>query len=320
MDVIPKLQQFKAKVLVPLAKRYRHGRRVKAAIKADIESTTNIAILSFGDELPRGWINKMKIDWVENESRDDFFNDGDMVLRLRPLDDQDGNLVRASHAFLQKAFFPRAKNVVPKEHREAAVLFTGRKLMAHRNEHLENLYEDIVLEPAIRSNDRILPIMDRYSTLDSKGFFMGAFLREVQAVAIGARFNSTVRGRMREEASALLDHMEDFISRLPKRIPADLWSRRGPITNYAFLLVARPENVATQNVDIFVTHARDAVSNDVDRLYVFGAEENRSFAARVVDAIGKQVPEFQIAEKFSLTHDYRGQAGGYAALLVRSEK
>lgn len=244
LDTIPRFQKFKADVLTPWAKKRKHGRRVKAAIKAGVESNINAAIMSFGNELPSGWINKMKIDWVENESRSDFFNDGEMVLRLRPLEDQNKNLVRAGHAFLQKAFFPRAKDVVPKEHREASILFTGRKIMTRQGQGIGELYEDIVLEPAIRSNQRVLPIMERYQKIDERGFFMGAFLREIHAVAMGARFNNTVRKRMREEASALLEHMEDFITHYPKHIPNELWSRQGPITNYAFLLVARPDNVA----------------------------------------------------------------------------
>lgn len=192
-DTIPKFQQFKAEILIPRAKKRDHGRKVKAAIKADIESRVNGAIMHFDNKLPSGWINKMKINWVEKESREDFFNEGEMVLRIRPLSDQTANLVRASHAFLEKAFFPHVKKVIPKEHREASVLFTGRKIMSIQGDHVKNLYEDTVLEPAISKSERILPIMNRYEELDKHGFFMGAFLREIQAVATGARFDAIIR-------------------------------------------------------------------------------------------------------------------------------
>jgi len=261
----------------------------------------------------------MKIDWVESESRNDFFNDGEMVLRIRPLDDQTKNLVRAGHAFLQKAFFPRAKNVIPIEHREASILFTGRKIMTRQGNEVRDVYEDIVLEPAIKKNKRVLPIMQRYEVLDGRGFFMGAFLREVHAVAIGARFDATTRNKMREEVSELLDHMEDFIQHYPKRIPEMLWSRRGPITNYGFLLVARPENVQMNNTPTFVSKARERLVAGVDRLYVFGAEDSRSFTTRVVDAIERQVPGYQVTERFDLSNDYRSQPGGFGALLVRRD-
>jgi len=54
LDTIPRLQKFKAEVLVPWAGKRDHGRRVKAAIKADIESRINTSIMAFGSELPSG--------------------------------------------------------------------------------------------------------------------------------------------------------------------------------------------------------------------------------------------------------------------------
>lgn len=321
LDIIPAFQKLQADVIIPFAKKRDHGRLVKSVIKKDIEGRINSAILAFGNELPRGWINRMQIEWVENESRNDFFNDGEMVLRICPLKDETENLVHACYAFLQKAFFPRAKNVIPKEHREAAVLFVGRKIMTRQGDGARMVYEDIVLEPAIQRNKRILPLMPRYKTLDARGFFMGAFLREVHAVAIGARFDAVVRDKMREEASALLDHMEEFIAHYSAAtiIPEALWSRRGPITNYAFLLVARPGNVKTGNIKTFVEHARESLKKGIDRLYVFGAEEHRPFVINAINAIEQQVPEYEVSERFNLSNDYRGQAGGLGALFVRRD-
>ncbi len=320
LDVIPQLQKIKAEIMIPWAKKREHGRRVKSAIKADIEGRINTAILAMGNKLPNGWINKMKIEWVENESKDDFFADGEMVLRIRPLEDQTKNLVRAGYAFLQKAFFPRASNVVPKEHREASVLFTGRKIMIQQGGKIKEAYEDIILEPAVHRNKRVLPIMKHYQALDERGFFMGSFLREVNAVAIGAQFDSVSRNKMREEASALIDHMEDFIAHYPQRIPEILWSRQGPITNYGFILVAKPLNVETNNIRIFVNRAQERLAKGVDRLYIFGVEDSRSFTWKVVDAIARQVPEYEIIERFDLTNDYRGQPGGFGALLARRKQ
>ena len=316
-STVPQFQQFKANVLIPFAKKREHGRRVKHAIKADIEARINSAIMAFGTQLPVGWINKIKIEWVEHETKEDFFNDGEMVLRLRPLEDQSRNLVRAGYAFLQQAFFPHSKNVIPKEHRDASILFTGYKIMIGQGDSTKKIYEDIILEPEIQKNKRVLPIIKRFENLDARGFFMGAFLREVQAVAIGARFDPTIRHKMREEASALIEHMEDFIARYPEHnIPDMSWSRKGPITNYGFILVACPLNVETNNVSAFVNRARDCLKKGIDRLYIFGAEDNRVFTNNVVRTIAKEIPEYKIVECFDLSHDYRGKPGGFGALLV----
>lgn len=122
---------------------------------------------------------------------------------------------------------------------------------------------------------------------------------------------------MRKEASDLLDHIEDFIKHYPQQIPSILWSRKGPITNYGFLLVARPENVQTNNIVVFVNKARDRLTEGIDRLYIWGVKDNDSFTRKVANAIKNQVSEYKIIEEFELVNDYRGQPGGLGILLSR---
>src|SRR5690606_31576261 len=94
----------------------------KAAKKYDIRGHVNKAVAELKSELPSGWIREIDIEWVEREDKEDFFHDDEIVVRVRPYDEQNRNFVTVVHQFLSKALFPKVKKVIPGVQRDAAIL------------------------------------------------------------------------------------------------------------------------------------------------------------------------------------------------------
>src|SRR5580700_1940471 len=100
---------LKARILEPIVTRVKFKGLVKAAKKFDIRGHVNSAVSELQSELPAGWIRKIDIEWVEKETKEDFFSDDEIVVRVRPLKDQARNFVNVTYQFLKKSFFPRVR-------------------------------------------------------------------------------------------------------------------------------------------------------------------------------------------------------------------
>ena len=328
-EKIPALQLVKARLLLPLAEWVKFKFLQRAAIAANIAADVNVFVSQIKGEIPSRWLPNIKIEWVKNETKQEILRDGIPVLRMRPLANQGGNFVRAVHAFFDRNMFPRTADLVPATLREAAVLEITRKLIHRRRPSLREILDDEVLEPAVKARHEVLEYLDRFDHLDKRGYFTGSFLREVHAIVTEARY-LPVRNSLPKEIKGILSHNETFMDTFAKSqqenpppagkrdsIPPEMWSKKGAVTNYAFLLVAAPRNAESNAVRIFVNKARERIDAGVDRLYIFGAQPEKWFARSVIKAISKNVPEYKLLETFKSEYDYRGKPGGVGAIFVR---
>ena len=315
-DTIPQLEVIKSKVVTPLAKKWKFKKLIKEATKSDIKGHVNIEVGKLQNELPDGWIQKMDIEWVEREDKEDFINNNEAVIRMRPLSNQDYNFVTAVYYFFKKALFPKTKRVIPEAHREASTLYISRRLIRTQKKDLEAIFEDHILEPAVQKRSSILSCLDRYGRIDQRGSFTGTFLREIHEIATQVRFQE-YRKRMGTEVAEILKHIEGFIKDFDsdKKIPPGGWYRFGPVTSYSFLLIANPVKTSG-GVSPYINQAKEKLAQGADRLYVFGTNKEKWFAKSVIGHIKRYVPEYRLVEKFDLHRDYRGDPGGIGALFI----
>jgi len=313
-DIIPHIGRFKSWFWLQTAERLKNGTLIKNAIASDIETHVNEVVADLQKELPVGWIRKASIEWITESKKDDL-EEGEIILRVKPFENQDQNFLAGIYAFFSKALFPHTKEIIPANIRKAAVLRISYRTISNKKPYLQESFENSFLETAIREDSTIATYLGRYENLDKKGFFTGSFLREIHEIATKTRFND-LRNRMNQEVDEILTHIEGFISQLgtspPRVIPPGEWYRVGPATSYAFMLVARPEH---GGVGPYVNRARERQGQNIERLYVMGAKQEEPFARYVISEIAK-LPNYKLVEVFELNKDYRGNTGGIGALLV----
>ena len=310
--LVPKLSSLKADFFYWVQNKYRFRKFKKAAIKNDIENVVNNIVFSLQDELPYGWIRRAKIEWVPDITNEKIFTN-EVILRIRPIENQDANLVVGVYSFFNNSLFPKVKEVIPSPARKAAVLLITKRAICSKRRFLEERFNEEVLEAAVQDDADITKYYPRYHKIDKKGFFTGAFLREVYEVCTRERFGQ-LRGQMEEEMHNILSHMEHFIENIPgHNITSNSWSRIGPATSYGFLLVAHP---TADRSRVYVARAKERLDQGIERLYVFGTSEQLKFARFVISEIAK-IDGYKLQEKFSVHKDYRGTSKGIGALFVR---
>ncbi len=321
-EIVPQLGRLKNDTWKYVAGTWKHRRLVKSAIASDIETHINEVVADLQNELPAGWIKKASVEWIKELKSSDL-EEGEMILRVCPLENQDQNFLTGVYAFFTRALFPKTKEVIPANARKAAVLRIAHRTITEKKPFLKQSFEDSFLETAVRDDASVATYLGRYDKLDQKGFFTGSFLREIHEIATKARFQD-LRNRMNQEIDEILTHLEGFITNLERpsgngrtraTIPPGGWYRVGPATSYAFLLVARPDHLG---VTPYLNRARDRSSQNIERLYVMGAKEQEPFARYVISEIAK-LPNYQLIEIFNVNRDYRGTQGGVGALFIISQ-
>jgi len=210
LSAVPQIDFLKSKILLPLVKKYKHKKLIKSAIKSDIRGHVNKEVAKVKKFLPCGWAEDMDIDWVDTEEASTLRNDKRIIVRIRPLENQEHNFVNASYHFLHSGFFPKMQSVIPKPHYEASVLYICRKVVDGRGKTASTIFEDNFLEPSIQKFQEIPEYMDDYELMDKRGFFMGTFLRELYAIATNAKF-SRARNNIPEETTKMLAHVKNLL-------------------------------------------------------------------------------------------------------------
>lgn len=308
-DIVPRLGSLRTNLYKSLASTLKHKNLEKRAIASNIENVVNESVSHLQRELPVGWINKARIEWVKEESKDDLDED-ELILRIRPIEDQDRNLMNGIYYYFTKAIFPGVKQVIPKEPRKAAVLQFSRRTITKHHPYAISLFEDQYLETAIQKDARIAFYLGHYQSMDQRGFFAGVFIREATALAQKIRF-SAERAEIVKELDAIVDQITTFIEKSP-HAPDELWSRKTNTYSYAFLLVAVP--IFWRKVDTYVKRAKYHINNGIEKLYVLGADQEKPFVRKVIQAIANQT-DYKLSEQFELYRDYRGEPGGSCAVF-----
>jgi hypothetical protein len=310
LDVIPKLNALRADVYRATSQKLRHRALEKRAIASNIEAVVNDSVSFLQKELPIGWISRAKIEWVREESRDDM-EDGDLILRMRPLENQDENLMNGIFYFFTKALFRGVKEVIPRTPRRAAVLQLSRRTVTKHHPYAMEDFERRYLEPAICVEADVAFYLGHYDTLDQRGFFTGVYLREITALAERVRYTAQ-RSQIGDELRHILTHVSTFLQASPKAAD-ELWHRKSDTSSYGLLLVARPP-FSRRREQTYVNRAQSHIRNGVKRLYVLGANQEKSFVRKVVSAIANET-SYALVELFDLNKDYRGEAGGICAVF-----
>jgi len=310
-NLTPKLSNIKSNIWDFFAKRVKHKKLEKQAVKSNIETIVNVTVNSLTDELPKNWINRASIQWVRDKSASSIQNN-EIILRIKPYESQDYNLINGIYFYFTQALFPTTKEVIPSNIRKSVALQISKRTISRNKPYLIPKFEEEFLEKEIQDDTTILNYFDKYNKIDAQGFFTGIFIREVSAVAELSRYTE-LRNKIEEEITCILDHIINFQNRLQK---ADIcWNRTGPATSYAFMLVARPTH---KSILPYLKRAKENIDNNIDHLYILGCNQEMKFVKDVIYSISR-MPEYDLVEIFTLHKDYRGENDGIGALLINTK-
>lgn len=198
-NLFPKFKEIQTKVWTSAAEHFEYKKLQKKAIASNIEGTVNDTVKHLQKELPNGWINKASINWVKSKDIDSI-QDGEVILRLKPLSSQDSNFLNGIYYFFSNVLFPNTSEIIPSNIKKATSLQISKRTISNKQPYLTEKFKKELLDEELKKDSSIANYYSKYEEIDRCGYFTGAFVREVDKVAESARYTE-LRNKIDEEIS-----------------------------------------------------------------------------------------------------------------------
>lgn len=313
----PFFQKLKSKTYGKLSDNIKLRSLKKKAVSSSIELMLNQTVNQLRNELPKGWINRAVIKWVGKSLPPDL-KDKQLIIKIRPEDDQDYNYLNAIYYFYSHSIFPETHKIVPSCIKDAASLYLVQRTIDDNQPYLSNNFRKHFVDTISLNEPLVAGYYGDFLRIDEYGFFNSAFIREVDSLANSLRF-SHERANIEAEIRNISEHLLKF-EKLNKlsQLNDDDWHKTLSATSYGFILVAKPEGQRVSGVTPYVKRAKQKLRLGIKRLYILGCYAEQTFVKEVISSI-MDIREYKLLETFKLYRDYRGEANGIGALFIIDE-
>ncbi|MBL0056583.1 MAG: hypothetical protein IPP31_10410 [Chitinophagaceae bacterium] len=237
----------------------------------------NQTVNELRNELPKGWITRASIKWVGKTLPPDF-KDKQLIMRIRPTDNNDYNYLNAIYYFFSNSLFPESCAILPASIKESSSLYMVKRTIDDKQPYLTENFKKHFLSTISKNEPAVAGYYGDYLRIDEYGFFSSAFLREVDTLANSLEF-SKERQNIESEINNILNHLIKFekLNKLNIVMGNDEWYKILNATSYGFILVAKPEEKRLAEVEPYVKRAKQKLRLGIKRLYVLGCREDKAF-------------------------------------------
>jgi hypothetical protein len=153
----------------------------RRVVASSIQDSVNGVSEGINKKVPDAFPHALKVEWVEEETRESFINKGQVVVRLKHFVNQDKNIVDATMLYIKAGFLPRAKHYLDSSLRKGCELKMAAYMFDSRRE--TGAYDYFItnqLEPALKSEVNLPADLQLLEEINSAGYFEHIFLVEVK--------------------------------------------------------------------------------------------------------------------------------------------
>lgn len=316
-DSIASLTTIKSKILIPLANNLQFKFLQRAAIKSDIQGKINQKISVISNELLNEKLKPLEIEWVKNSSVEDFIQEGKILVRLRPLKNQNENLLNVTEPYLESILIPKSKSRLQQVQRKAIVHFTTQVIIADSESLLEKFYQNYYL-PDCQKNKSLPEYFKKMEFIYKRGLFFSVAITSLESATDKNKF---IKVDLGSEFYQILDHLIQFIENLNKLDRSKnniMWEYRTSDISYSLLLVAQPFKAVSGDVSPYLKRAKEDLKN-TNLLFIAFSHQERVFGYKVTSELEKY-KEVIFLEELHSQFDYRGAKDGIVRIYKTNNK
>ncbi|MDD3002482.1 MAG: hypothetical protein PHS06_01270 [Candidatus Shapirobacteria bacterium] len=315
VEIVGNVSKIKAKLYVPLSQWFKFSILQRAAIKHDIQGKVNNRISVISKELLSNNIKPLEIEWVKSQISESFIQEGKILVRMRPLEDQDDNIINITRPYLESVLIPKAKLFLQDSQINAIVDFSTKEVLIG-NDKLINRFHDVFYLPDCKKYKKIESYFNKITLTNDRGLFYSVFITALEYAAEKSRFKKV---NLSEDYIKILDHLINFVEGLSKFEEAtqsgDKWRYGGSTLSYSLLLVAAPVKAARGNTDAYIKRAEEKIKSS-DLLFVAFSNKEKQFGNLVAKQIEDKL-NVNLVDELITKHDYRKNMGGVVRVYIK---
>ncbi len=315
---IPFFVLIKARIFVPLAKLIKFKTLQKAAIKSDIQGTVNYALAPLAREITSQKIKPLEIEWIENSAIEQFIKEDKILVRIKPLTDQDDNILSVTQPYLESVLLPHSSLLIADVQKKAIVHFTTKEIIGNNKRLLSKFHDNYYL-PDCKKYKSLEEYFTKISQIYRKGLFFSVAISAIELASERYMFKKSNLG---SDFVQILNHLLTFINSLNKpgnvnSTNDSLWDHHGTSISYGLLLVAKPLKAIKGDMMPYIKRATEHLKTS-DLLFVAFSHQERQFGNEVAKAIEAAL-SVKLLDELTSKYDYRGANNGVVRIYIKDD-
>lgn len=191
------------------------------SVALDIQGRIDGFSKSVTSEVPGVMPAGVRIEWVAGElTRESFFKDGKIILRMNYHTNQDENFVRAAIEYISGGMLLDSRPHVHEQVMKSADLICTKKLIEKERKTALQLYYSEILSPARKSDGELNNCVLIMQQLDEGGYFTQILLRELQRLGLTMQF-SIPEESIKEETKKFVKFLDEKINKKKPGVRVD---------------------------------------------------------------------------------------------------
>ncbi|MFA5145342.1 MAG: hypothetical protein WC723_05000 [Candidatus Omnitrophota bacterium] len=171
--------RIKAGIIKPFIKRRENLQKIYIA--SDIQNKINTFTNSVSREIGEKEKCKVKIEWVDKESKESFFKDDKLIIRMDYKDNMHRNLSLATLVFVSESLIRKTRPYIDKTLNNAIDLMVTKKILEEEaNEQEKDYYNNVFMFPQLENSKELRDVCKNIEFMGQKGYFTRLFLRELK--------------------------------------------------------------------------------------------------------------------------------------------
>lgn len=193
----------------------------RRSVALDIQGRIDSFSKSISHEVPGIMPYGVKIEWVNGElTKESFFKDGKIILRMSYHMNQDENVVHAAMEYITRGMLPDSRPYVNERVMKSADLISTKKLIEKERRTALQFYYSEILNPARKSDEELDKYILIMQHLDELGYFSQILLRELQRLGVTMEFAIPERS-VKEETKRFVEFLDEKINKKEPGVDVD---------------------------------------------------------------------------------------------------
>lgn len=232
------------------------------SVALDIQGRIDSFSKSISSEVPGIMPYGIKIKWVTGEvTKESFFKDGEIILRMNYHTNQDENVVYAAMEYIARGMLSQSRPYVDERVMKSTDLICTKKLIEKERRTALQLYYSEILSPARKSDDELDMYVLIMQHLDEKGYFTRILLRELQRLGVTMEF-SIPEENVKKETRRFVEFLDGKINKKQPGVDVDP-TFLGEKIRTSIVYVARGDHIEPH-----LRWIEKCVNKGIDTIYV----------------------------------------------------
>lgn len=246
----------------------------KQRIKLDIQGRVNEFAKDISKKVPHFETDKVRIDYVGNElTRDAFFQNDEIIIRLRRDDSEEQNFVHATYLFISTSLLFKLKRYLSPSQRQALDLYVSMIFFQDQKPSVVDKFLEYYLHPYTQNkSSKIALYFNRFGKIDGGRLFFPIFIQELDflgKMVFGKRKDQLII----QEVDGLTEFLEPIATR--KIGEENDLDYQGKYCRFAIMIIGKPSKLQA-SIEPYVKFIEEKlVPEGFNRIYMLGLWSNK---------------------------------------------